>query len=574
LTGSSGLAASRSYQYDLDGNRTRRVEGSVTTDYLYDRADQLAQQTISSVAKSFDYDRYGNLTSSWDGANAQTTYGYDEASRLTAINPPGGAAAAIGFTLDALDRPATRTLNGSTTDTYAYLDATETAYLTGQATTTGSLLDAAGTRLAVKTNGTVSWLVFDLHGSVAAMCPAGSTTLSDAYRYDGFGVQVASAGSVTNPYRYRGLLNLANDTGAGALLAMGAREYSPQLGTFTQEDSYAGSAANPASMNRFLYALANPATLVDPDGHRACLDEGTSCTFHNASTVDPYHCTSSICNPTGTVEGADVHVRDVKLTPWVRDNYRTEGDTWTITPEQAKDMILETRLAKCNSDARCIQAALDARHPLIAGFRDGLSSGAMFAGGLAAICILASGGLCALALAGAAALGTYGVVQTCADHGCGYGALHVGGNRPWTEYEIANVAGNMTGGFAIGGPTAGAASKGFGWIAERGLSGPSAGAAGGGTPLLAPGLVFEDHVLGQLATRGWTKSLVQSTVDNPTSRFPWRDTRWLQDGTKLFDPAIVYFGRRGGYVSVNQRTGSVVQVSDRLDPGWRAPWGD
>jgi hypothetical protein len=29
-----------------------------------------------------------------------------------------------------------------------------------------------------------------------------------------------------------------------------------------------GSAQNPLSMNRFLYALANPATLVDPTGPR------------------------------------------------------------------------------------------------------------------------------------------------------------------------------------------------------------------------------------------------------------------------------------------------------------------
>jgi YD repeat-containing protein len=113
LTGSTGLAASRSYQYDLDGNRTRRVEGTVTTDYLYDRADQLQSQTIGATTRTFDYDRYGNLTSSWDGTGSQTTYGYDEASRLTAINPPGGAPAAIGFTIDALDprppgRPAAR----------------------------------------------------------------------------------------------------------------------------------------------------------------------------------------------------------------------------------------------------------------------------------------------------------------------------------------------------------------------------------------------------------------------------------------------------------------------------------
>jgi RHS repeat-associated protein len=178
----------------------------------------------------------------------------------------------------------------ATSDNYGYVDASETAYLTGTGTTTGSLLDAEGTRLAVKTGSAVSWLVFDLHGSVAGICPAGSTTLSDAYRYDGWGNQVASAGSVINPYRYRGLLNLANDTGSGALLAMNAREYSPQLGTFTQQDSYAGSAANPASMNRFLYALANPATLIDPDGHMA-EDVGSLSTGYTPRVVVPHQVT-------------------------------------------------------------------------------------------------------------------------------------------------------------------------------------------------------------------------------------------------------------------------------------------
>jgi hypothetical protein len=48
---------------------------------------------------------------------------------------------------------------------------------------------------------------------------------------------------------------------------MGARFYAPSLGAFTQLDTYAGRAAHPASMNRYLYAEANPATLIDPDGH-------------------------------------------------------------------------------------------------------------------------------------------------------------------------------------------------------------------------------------------------------------------------------------------------------------------
>jgi hypothetical protein len=48
---------------------------------------------------------------------------------------------------------------------------------------------------------------------------------------------------------------------------MVARDYSPATGTFTSLDSVQGGAANPLTMNRYLYALANPATLVDPDGH-------------------------------------------------------------------------------------------------------------------------------------------------------------------------------------------------------------------------------------------------------------------------------------------------------------------
>ncbi len=54
---------------------------------------------------------------------------------------------------------------------------------------------------------------------------------------------------------------------------MGARLYSPGVGAFTSLDAYAGSAQSPLSMNRFLYAEANPATLVDPTGHTAILED-------------------------------------------------------------------------------------------------------------------------------------------------------------------------------------------------------------------------------------------------------------------------------------------------------------
>ena len=39
------------------------------------------------------------------------------------------------------------------------------------------------------------------------------------------------------------------------------------------------------------------------------------------------------------------------------------------------------------------------------------------------------------------------------------------------------------------------------------------------------------------------------------------------------DPATAYYSPRGGYVFRNDRTGDVVQVSDRTNPEWIAPWG-
>lgn len=38
------------------------------------------------------------------------------------------------------------------------------------------------------------------------------------------------------------------------------------------------------------------------------------------------------------------------------------------------------------------------------------------------------------------------------------------------------------------------------------------------------------------------------------------------------DPATAYYGKDGGYVVRNDRTGDIVQVSDRTDAGWVAPW--
>jgi RHS repeat-associated protein len=65
---------------------------------------------------------------------------------------------------------------------------------------------------------------------------------------------------------------LESAPGTPDLYDFAARSYNPALGTFTSLDSHLGSAQNTALLNGYLYANANPATLVDPDGHCSMYD--------------------------------------------------------------------------------------------------------------------------------------------------------------------------------------------------------------------------------------------------------------------------------------------------------------
>ena len=76
----------------------------------------------------------------------------------------------------------------------------------------------------------------------------------------------------------------------------------------------------------------------------------------------------------------------------------------------------------------------------------------------------------------------------------------------------------------------------------------------------------------QMVKRGWTPDMINESLNNPVRTIPWQDTRYLSGGGRVNDPATAYYYRGGGYVVRNNVTGDIVQVSDRNDPGWMAPW--
>jgi len=80
------------------------------------------------------------------------------------------------------------------------------------------------------------------------------------------------------------------------------------------------------------------------------------------------------------------------------------------------------------------------------------------------------------------------------------------------------------------------------------------------------------HVQGQMSKRGWTETEIEDIINHPVRTVPTRDTRHLPGGGRMDDSATGYVRSDGSYVIRNDRTGDIVQVSNRNDPNWRAPW--
>jgi hypothetical protein len=79
---------------------------------------------------------------------------------------------------------------------------------------------------------------------------------------------------------------------------------------------------------------------------------------------------------------------------------------------------------------------------------------------------------------------------------------------------------------------------------------------------------IDNKIRAQLPERGWTTQDIQNAInDGPTgTASDKRSASKTPDGLPRNDTATVY-GSKDGYIVVNDRTGEVVQISDRTDPG-------
>ncbi len=239
------------YGYDELGNRTLKSE-ALTTSYAYDSSNRLA--SASPPGGSSTFERYANLTLTWDAAGRLSstsdgaTYLYDGRGRRVQKTDASGTTV---YHYDDAGRVIAETLPDGT-KVRDYL------YLAGRLVAVDGCLTTSPPGCAER-----QWYHVDTLGTPLARTNS-SGTVTARFDYRGWGEQWSASGPASADDRqYNGRVF---DPGTG-FHDYGARLYWPQVGRFVSADTYLGSTADPASLNRFAYVHNNPYKYTDPTGH-------------------------------------------------------------------------------------------------------------------------------------------------------------------------------------------------------------------------------------------------------------------------------------------------------------------
>ena len=300
---------SYSYTYDNNGNILTVSDGTNTTSYVYDSANQLVRENnqAGGFTHVWTYDDAGNILTRTEyayttgelGTPTDTiTYTYgdtDWGDLLTAYNGVARTYDTIGnlltdgtwtytwrngrelatmsngtqtwtYTYDANGMRTGRT-NGTTVYSYIYNGGQLTQMTVGN-NTLFFTYGLSGTPMTVAYNGVVYYYVTNLQGDVVALLDNSGNEVVE-YTYDAWGNALSATGTMAatlgtiNPLRYRGYVY---DTETG-LYYVSSRYYDPEIGRWINVDSViSGVGDEVLGHNVFAYCFNNPVNMWDPSG--------------------------------------------------------------------------------------------------------------------------------------------------------------------------------------------------------------------------------------------------------------------------------------------------------------------
>lgn len=228
-----GTAAAKPYEYDEQGNTTKRYG-------------------TTGTAQSLDWDIEGELTRLTEGTKT-TDYLYDANGDLLIRRGPA--------------------------KTVLYLAGQELHYDTVAKKFTAQRYYPAGDATAVRTEAGLSWMVDEHHGTASMTVDA--TTQAVTRRY----TKPFGEARGTTPSAWpddKGFLGKPADADTG-LTHVGAREYDPATGRFLSVDPVLATEDH-ESLNGYAYADNTPVTKSDPTGLRPITDCELGCSDGKGGT--------------------------------------------------------------------------------------------------------------------------------------------------------------------------------------------------------------------------------------------------------------------------------------------------
>ncbi|MBD5134346.1 MAG: hypothetical protein HDT39_00075 [Lachnospiraceae bacterium] len=270
ITGVNGPDISESYAYDRAGNRVSRMtDRGITESYRYNEVNELLSVGCSrgdgevNEVREFTYDADGNMTSDGSGI-----YKYDSMNRMAEAVMEDGRKLICRYDAEGL-RHETEENGRLIKFIYSGRDAvcdedeeSVTRYIRGNGRLVASDSEQARTyyHYACDSLGSVSHVIAgDEFGSEEENADIGRRVLC-RYEYDAFGNTVSAEENVTSRYGFAGEMR----DGITGQYYLRARYYVPEIGRFTQVDTYHGD-----GLNLYVYARNNPVKYVDHSVHNS-----------------------------------------------------------------------------------------------------------------------------------------------------------------------------------------------------------------------------------------------------------------------------------------------------------------
>jgi RHS repeat-associated protein len=253
---STDSVISATYVYDANSNRSSVTRPSGTQSGTYDDDDRMSQYD----GTIYEYNAMGDLLSSANGLEV-TSFEHGVDSLLRVVLPDGTE---VEYVIDAVGHRIGKRLDGLLQSGYLYKDGLNPiAELDGSGLLVSRFV--YGHRLTVPAymirEGSTYRLISNELGSPRLVIDVANGSIAQQIDYDEYGRVTNDTNPGFQPFGFAGGLY---DPLTG-LVQFGARDYDPETGRWIRQDPdlFGGDATN-----LYLYALADPVNLFDPDGRK------------------------------------------------------------------------------------------------------------------------------------------------------------------------------------------------------------------------------------------------------------------------------------------------------------------